>query len=124
MAIEIIIDGQPYDIIPKQKYWKVLQTGYIQSNNNDPDKEFIYSVMKLSNNEVFTIGDNIALSWYETFITPHFIKEFVIRDNEIYCRYGDDNSMWVLGNTRKVTEKEISEAIDNHTKKAIKHHIK
>ncbi len=117
--MEVIIDGIRYlpagrVIEPWQDRFEVLQHGYIKSNDGEPAKEYIYSVRKKSDNTIFTIGDTLALSWYQTFITPHIIKEFVIKDDGgIYARY-DETSMWELSNVRKVTDREIAKAIQNH----------
>lgn len=102
----LIIDGVRYVSMPLKKNWKVLK--YTKGKRG---KKFIQSVQKLSNGEVFSIGDDIALTWYETFTTPHVIKEFIVNDTEIYLRYGDDGSKWELSNARTVTKEEINNAI-------------
>ncbi len=113
MIREIIIDNIEYTLCPKEKDWEILQTGYIKGNNGEPDKEYIHSIKKISNDEIFTIGDTIALTWYPTFITPLIIKEFVIKNNEMCLRY-EDKAYYILRYARKVTKEEISEAINNY----------
>lgn len=107
---------QPYNSKDVEKYWEVVSTCKIKYKGVKKRVKFIYSVKKLSDGDVFTLGDTIALTWYETFSTPHIIKEFIVEGDEIYLRY-DETSMWVLCNTRKVGAKEISNAIDDHCQK-------
>jgi hypothetical protein len=101
---------------PNEKYWKVLRKGCLKANGTEPKKKFVYSVKRLSDGEIFTIGDLVALSWYPAFIRSYFIREFIKRDNKIYVRY-DESSTWELSNTRVITEKEVSQAIDEHVRK-------
>lgn len=118
---ELIIDGVRYvPDGPKEKDYEILQMGILKGINGNPDKEYIHSIKRLSDDEIFTICDLIELTWYDTFIAPHIIREFVETNNEIYARYGEgkDKSRWVICNVRKVTTEEIIKAIDNHCQKA------
>lgn len=41
----------------KPKEWEILEYGYCQNNDNKPDLQYILKVKRLSDGEVFTIGD-------------------------------------------------------------------
>jgi len=41
------------------KGWEIVYYGYIQNNENKPEQQYIHSVKRLSDGEVFTVGDKV-----------------------------------------------------------------
>ncbi len=108
----IVQNGElkPYNSKGNERYWEVLSTYKINYKKGGKSKKLIHSVKNISNGEVVSIGDMIALTWYPPFSIPHIIKEFIIEDNEMYVRY-DERSMWCLSSTRRVSIEGISNVI-------------
>lgn len=64
-----------------ERGWEIVKYGYAQNNQGWPDSRYIHSVRRLSDGEVFSIGDKVSWGIHPLFSTT--LTGFIIKDGRL-----------------------------------------
>lgn len=76
-----------------EKDWEILEMSWANSFNHKQDRHCegngckIFSVKRLSDNEVFSVGDSVCLNWYPSFDVKQPIERFEIVNDQMIVHY-------------------------------------